>query len=157
MHPLLRALPLNLALLALTHVIALGCVQADGELGLPAFGYTAVLAVGALLVGLGMGLRLWATITYHEHELAVLRLLPQRRLVSAGPFAHVRNPLLQGWWLLQAGWGLVLGTPSGLLFTLAMWVVLDFWVKWEELTLAAEFGDEYTASRTRAPRWGWRR
>ena len=28
-------------------------------------------------------------------------------------------------------------------------VVLDFWVKWEELTLAAEFGDNYLAYSVR--------
>ena len=48
-----------------------------------------------------------------------------------------------------------LPTVDGL--ALALGLALDFWVKWEELTLAAEFGDEYVAYRARTPRWGWQR
>jgi protein-S-isoprenylcysteine O-methyltransferase Ste14 len=82
---------------------------------------------------------------------------PQQRLVTSGVFAHLRNPLRQGWWMLQAGWGVALGTPAGLLLVLALGTVLDFWVKWEELTLAAKLGGEYVAYRARTPRWGWQR
>ena len=157
MRPLLRALPFNLALLAGTYAIAWGAMQADAQLALPAVRHTAGLAAGALLVALGLRLRLLATIAYYNHELVVVRLRPQRRLVTSGVFAHLRNPLLQGWWMLQAGWVLALGTPTGMLLALALGVALDFWVKWEELTLAAEFGDEYVAYRARTPRWGWQR
>ena len=154
---LLRALPFNLLLVAGCGAIAWAAVQADAQLGLPALAHPAGMVVGALLVAMGLRLRLLATMAYYQHRLAVVRLRPQQRLVTSGVFAHLRNPLLQGWWLLQAGWGLAFGTPSGLLLALALGLALDFWVKWEELTLAAEFGDEYVAYRARTPRWGWRR
>ena len=157
MRPLIRALPFNLALLAGTYIIALTAVQVDAQLALPTVRHTAGLAVGALLVALGLRLRLLATIAYYDHELVVVRLRPQQRLVTSGIFAHLRNPLLQGWWMLQAGWVLALGTPTGMLLALALGVALDFWVKWEELTLAAEFGDKYVAYSVRTPRWGWQR
>ncbi len=89
--------------------------------------------------------------------MAVVRLLPQHSLVTVTPFAHVRNPLLQGWWLLQLGWAVALGTPMGLLLTLVLGLVLNVWVGWEELTLTTEFGDDYVSYHARAPRWGWRR
>ena len=157
MPPLLRALPFNLALLAGTYAIAWGAMQADAQLALPTVRHTVGLAGGALLVALGLRLRLLATIAYYDHELVVVRLRPQQRLVTSGIFAHLRNPLLQGGWMLQTGWGVALGTPAGLLLALALGIALDFWVKWEELTLAAKFGDEYVAYRARTPRWGWQR
>ena len=157
MQPLLRALPFNLALLIGTYAIAWGATLADAQLGQPSLVHPVGLVIGALLVALGLRLRLLATIAYYNHELVVVRLRPQQRLVTSGIFAHLRNPLLQGWWMLQAGWGVALGTPAGLLLALALGIVLDFWVKWEELTLAAKFGNEYVAYRARTPRWGWQR
>jgi protein-S-isoprenylcysteine O-methyltransferase Ste14 len=157
MQPLLRAFPFNLLMLAGCGAVAWATAQADAQMGLPSLAHPAGMAVGALLVALGLRLRLLATIAYYRHELAVVRLRPQQRLVTSGVFAHLRNPLLQGWWMLQAGWGVALGTPAGLLLALALGIVLDFWVKWEELTLAAKFGDKYVAYRARTPRWGWQR
>ncbi|OIR10565.1 MAG: hypothetical protein BEU05_01360 [Marine Group III euryarchaeote CG-Bathy2] len=150
-------MPFNLLLFAGCGGIALSAVQADAQLGLASLAHPAGMAIGALLVALGLRLRLLATIAYYQHELVVVRLRPQQRLVTSGVFAHLRNPLLQGWWMLQAGWGVAFGTSSGLLLALALGIVLDFWVKWEELTLAAKFGDEYVAYRARTPRWGWQR
>lgn len=100
MQPLLRAFPFNLLMLVGCGAVAWATAQADAQLGLPSLAHPAGMAVGALLVALGLRLRLLA---------------------------------------------------------LALGIVLDFWVKWEELTLAAKFGDEYVAYRARTPCWGWQR
>ena len=154
---LLRALPFNLTLLAGTGGIAWATMQADEWLGLPSLIHIVGHIIGFLSIAAGLWLRISATAVYYRHEMAVVRLLPQHSLVTVSPFAHVRNPLLQGWWLLQLGWAVALGTPMGLLLTLVLGLVLNAWVGWEELTLTTEFGDDYVDYNARAPRWGWRR
>ena len=91
MRPLLRALPFNLALLAGAYAIAWGATLADAQLGQPSLEHPVGMVVGVLLVALGLRLRLLATIAYYNHELVVVRLRPQQRLVTSGIFAHLRH------------------------------------------------------------------
>ncbi len=77
-----------------------------------------------------------------------------RRLVAAGPYRYVRNPMYIGGALLLLGFGLVQRSPSIVLFV-AVWCLLFhlFVVLYEEAALRAKFGPDYEEYCRRTPRW----
>ena len=99
----------------------------------------------------GQGLRLWAA--GYMGRAGRSRRLKAATLLTAGPYAHVRNPLYLGNFLLCVG--VVLWTESYLLLPLA---VLIFWVLYlpviftEEEFLREQFGTSYTAYCLMVPR-----
>lgn len=79
---------------------------------------------------------------------------PPRRLVVAGPYRHVRNPMISGVLFVLAGEAALLGSPA-----LAAWLALFFGVNAayfplvEEPGLERRFGDDYRLYRRNVPRW----
>jgi protein-S-isoprenylcysteine O-methyltransferase Ste14 len=116
----------------------------------------ALMAAGALLVVTGQSLRLWAV--RHIGTISRTRTTRYGPLMTAGPYAIVRNPLYVGNWLLWTGFALW----SRLLWMLPIaWMV--FFVqyraiaKWEAAFIRSKYltaYDEY-ARHVRAwmPRW----
>jgi len=85
-------------------------------LGLPAGGTVGrhiVFGVGAALVTAGAALRTWGTAYLHVDTMMDSRLHTDR-LVVAGPYRHVRNPLYLGNLLVDGGVGL-LASRAGLI------------------------------------------
>ncbi len=77
-----------------------------------------------------------------------------KELVTAGPFAHVRNPLYIGNFLLALGL-IVLSRVPWLLWVFPVLFFLQYAaiIAWEERILTNQFGDEYRAYVSRVPRW----
>ena len=72
-------------------------------------------------------------------------------LMTDGPYAYCRNPMLLGVYLYYAG--LVVAMPSwktAAIF-LAFAIIMHFQVKSEEARLEADFGDAYRAYKERVP------
>ena len=125
-------------------------------LPLPLLPRRAVAAV--LVVG---GLALWIACLDHFSRRGRGTPFPldaPRRLVSSGPFAAVRNPIIAG--ELAVVWGVALWTAvSGilayaLLVTIAAHLVVT---RIEEPELRQRFGAEYDEYCERVPRWFPRR
>jgi len=109
-------------------------------------------AAGALIVGAGEALRLWAV-----HHIGVISRTRSDRLgplVSSGPFARVRNPLYLGNIALWVGFA-VSARLLWLAPLVAIVLALEYHaiVRWEEGLLTARRGDEYRAYLARVPRW----
>lgn len=85
-------------------------------------------------------------------------------LVTAGPYAHVRNPLYVGNFITAAGFALAftggLGkTKRAALAALGLGTMLAVYatiVPHEEAFLARTFGDDYADYQARVPALGWR-
>jgi protein-S-isoprenylcysteine O-methyltransferase Ste14 len=79
---------------------------------------------------------------------------PPRRLVVRGPYRFVRNPMYLGAAVAVLGAALAYGSPAlatyAAVFLLAMHA---FVVGYEEPTLRATFGDEYTRYCSEVRRW----
>jgi len=77
-----------------------------------------------------------------------------KELVTAGPFAHVRNPLYIGNFLLALGL-IVLSRVSWLFWVFPVLFFLQYAaiIAWEERILTNQFGNEYREYVSRVPRW----
>jgi protein-S-isoprenylcysteine O-methyltransferase Ste14 len=79
---------------------------------------------------------------------------PTERLVVAGPYAHVRNPMITGVLAVLLGEALVLGSTA-----IAVWAAIfavinhAFFLAYEEPAVERRFGDEYRRYRENVPRW----
>ena len=77
-----------------------------------------------------------------------------RALVAVGPYRYVRNPMYVGAAALLLGAGLVVGSPSIALLSVAFLAIAHVLVVvYEEPALAETFGDSYAAYRASVHRW----
>ncbi len=111
-----------------------------------------MVTIGALVVALGEGVRLWAVL----HIGAISRTRSDRLgpLIATGPFAHVRNPLYLGNILLWAGFS-VAAQLIWFMPIVVLLLALEYHaiVRWEENLLTARIGDPYVQYTHDVPRW----
>ena len=115
-----------------------------------------IVAAGVLLVVAGQGLRLWAV--RHIGTISRTRTTRYGPLMTAGPYAIVRNPLYVGNWLLWTGFAV---------WSRLLWMVPIAWLvfyaqygaiaKWEAAFIRSKYLDAYDQYardvRPWLPRW----
>jgi protein-S-isoprenylcysteine O-methyltransferase Ste14 len=75
---------------------------------------------------------------------------PTKKLVTTGPYAYSRNPMVFGAFTLYASWVLYLNSVTGLICLLVLLFVAIGFLKFsEEKRLVRDFGDEYINYRKR--------
>ena len=108
--------------------------------------------IGAAVVALGEGIRLWAV----HHIGAISRTRSDRLgpLIASGPFGYVRNPLYVGNILLWTGFALS-ARLAWLAPIIVVLLALEYHaiVRWEEGLLAERIGEPYRQYVARVPRW----
>jgi len=112
--------------------------------------------VGSLAVlGLGAALALWCILTFAlVGKGTPAPFDPPRRLVVAGPYRWVRNPMYIGAVLVLLGAALFYGSVGLLAFVAGFWTVAHlFVVLYEEPVLQRTFGALYTDYCLTVPRW----
>jgi protein-S-isoprenylcysteine O-methyltransferase Ste14 len=83
---------------------------------------------------------------------------PPRRLVVAGPYRYLRNPMYLGAGAALAGAAIYYRSPALVLYLGLFFGVTHLFVRYyEEPTLARLFGSAYEAYRQSVPRWVPRR
>ena len=103
------------------------------------------------LVILGGSIRSWA-MGYHAWR-RVRGPGPKRRLISAGPYALVRNPLYLGTLLISAGIALMSGSVIIMItYMLVFWLGYYAIILWEESCLSTQFGETYRDYFSSVPR-----
>ncbi len=80
-------------------------------------------------------------------------LVPPTILVTTGPFAWTRNPIILSHALASLGLALVVASPAAVLLVLALGVPVQFIVRAEERSLETRYGDTYRTYRSEVPRW----
>lgn len=122
-------------------------------LGVPGFEFSLSLA-GALFVA-GWALA-WSSayVMVTRGDGTPLPLDGTNKLVVAGPYCFVRNPMAVGSLAQCAAVGLALGSPLVLVYTFAGAVIWNYSVRlWEEADLKAKFGADYVRYRNRVRCW----
>lgn len=138
-------------------LIFFGCVALGYGLNLvlPGLPPSQVLkAAGALALGAGLALVMWASLTLARARTAILPHHAARHLVTSGPFALSRNPIYLGEALILSGLAGI-ESSAGYAAAAALFVILvtRLAIVREEAHLAARFGAAWEAYAGRVRRW----
>jgi protein-S-isoprenylcysteine O-methyltransferase Ste14 len=112
-------------------------------------------AIGALLIGIGLALVAWTVWLFARVGRGTLAPWdPTSRLVVAGPYRHVRNPMITGVGTILAGQALLFRS-WGIAIALAVFALVNaiYFPLVEEPGLRRRFGAEYEEYCARVPRW----
>jgi len=79
---------------------------------------------------------------------------PPKSLVTGGPYARVRNPILLSWAAMLLGLGIALPLPGLIVLLVPAAAAIHAYVVYhEEPILARRFGADFEEYRQRIPRW----
>lgn len=110
--------------------------------------------IGAALILIGLVLMGAALIQMLLHRTTFIPRRDPHALVTGGVFSLSRNPIYLGNALVLAGAALWWNAPYALaLVPVFMWFLTWRYIRGEEATIAAHFGEEYAAYRSRVRRW----
>ncbi len=112
-------------------------------------------AVGLVLVTLGAALALWCIGTFAlVGKGTPAPFDPPRKLVAAGPYRWIRNPMYLGSGTALGGAALFYQSAALVAFAAGFFIVTHlFVVFYEEPTLERTFGAQYADYRNAVPRW----
>jgi protein-S-isoprenylcysteine O-methyltransferase Ste14 len=118
-------------------------------------GTWALALAGLVLIALGLALVAWTVTLFARIGRGTLAPWdPTSRLVVAGPYRHVRNPMISGVLAVLLGEAAVFASmPLLLWFATVFLVNAVYFPLVEEPGLRRRFGDEYEAYRANVPRW----
>ena len=151
---LLKSVLHNLGVVFVGFAFALLGRSIDSLLGISEFHSIFVAIAGWLAVTLGFLIRVWATYLFYQSRMRVISLLPQKRLITSGPYRFSRNPLyLGGNLFIFLGAVLVLGSPTGIVLTAINLVPVDLMIRREEKQLEREFGNQWVQYHHEVRRW----
>jgi protein-S-isoprenylcysteine O-methyltransferase Ste14 len=129
-------------------------LRIDRWLGLPAFPVRPWnLALSLPLIALGFVFAGWSNAKFLMAKGTPVPLNPPPKVVTTGPYAYVRNPMLTGVFLLLFGYGIwARSIAVAFLFT-PLFVLLNVLEirAVEEPELAKRLGEEYLEYRKRTP------
>ena len=131
-------------------------LTSDAETGLTVVGPGEVDFWIGLAAGLiGLGLAVWTVrLLVRQGEGTPAPWDPPQKLVVAGPYRHVRNPMITSVLLMLFGESLIFQSSP-----LAAWLIVFFVVNGvyfplsEEKGLEQRFGDDYRRYKQNVPRW----
>ncbi len=116
---------------------------------------TPVAATAAAVLAAGLALFLWCVADFIARGRGTPDPnRPPERLVVAGPFRFVRNPMYVALLVILLGETILFLQPWLLAWAAVVFLAFHLRVLiYEEPTLARTFGDDWRAYRARTPRW----
>ena len=116
--------------------------------------WLALQFVGAALIGVALGLDVWASMVFRARKTTVLPHRASSALVTSGPFSYSHNPIYVGNLLILAG----VGVMAGSLWHVALVPVLAFAIthlaiRREEAHLSANFPAQWADYSSGVRRW----
>ena len=114
-----------------------------------------LVAAGVALIGTGLALVSWTIALFARiGEGTLAPWDPTARLVVAGPYRHVRNPMISGVLAILLGETALFGSVALLvLFGTVFLVNAVYFPLVEEPGLRRRFGEDYERYRANVPRW----
>jgi protein-S-isoprenylcysteine O-methyltransferase Ste14 len=95
----------------------------------------------------------WSVLNFLKAKGTPVPINPPPRLVTSGPYAYSRNPMLTGVFCLLFGFGLYFGSLSLLFVFTPLFIYINYWElkAIEEPELEIRLGEEYMEYRKRTP------
>jgi protein-S-isoprenylcysteine O-methyltransferase Ste14 len=95
----------------------------------------------------------WSVLNFFRAKGTPVPFNPPPRLVTSGPYAYVRNPMLTGIFMLLFGLGVLLGSASLLVVFTPLFILINVWELKviEEPELVKRLGEDYIEYRKRTP------
>ena len=95
----------------------------------------------------------WSVLNFLRAKGTPVPINPPPHLLTTGPYAYVRNPMLTGVFALLFGFGVLLGSVSLLVVFTPLFILVNVWElnKIEEPELIRRLGDEYIEYRKQTP------
>ncbi len=144
-----RLMPPTYFLIGLVAVIASRFL-----LGALAYSDRLTLAVGAVLLVVGVALNLLADSAFKKRATPVSPDAVPAAFVVSGVFRLTRNPMYLGMTLIVAAAALLVGEPIGIAAAVALLAIMDrLFVPAEERNLQAAFGSDYLEYKAEVRRW----
>ena len=112
----------------------------------------AVVAAGAIIVGLGALLRSWAE-SYLHSSIVHDANIHSEQLVAEGPYRHVRNPLYVGNVLMAVGLGTITSRLGFIVMVVGMFIFCYRLILREEAELQLTQGESYRKYLAVVPRF----
>ena len=138
-------------LIALFIFVAL---QVDKFLAFPKLLPTSLnIIVSVPILVIGLFLMIWSVLHFIRVKGTPVPFNPPPKLVTTGPYAYVRNPMLTGVFVLLFGLGVLFRSISLVFIFTPLFILLNVWeVKAvEELELEKRLGKDYVEYKKRVP------
>lgn len=108
--------------------------------------------VGGLVSASGLALYLWTLVLFAKAHGTQVPVAPTLTVVSTGPYAVSRNPMLTAAIVMVCGAGVAFNSWSFMFGGLVIPIFYIFYIKFvEEVELQARFGEEYLSYRRSTP------
>lgn len=95
----------------------------------------------------------WSVYHFFRAKGTPVPVNPPSKLVTSGPYAHTRNPMLTGVFLLFLGFGVLFGSVFLLFVFTPLFILVNVWElkSIEEPELEKRLGKDYVAYREKTP------
>jgi protein-S-isoprenylcysteine O-methyltransferase Ste14 len=95
----------------------------------------------------------WSVLNFFKAKGTPVPFNPPPRLVTSGPYAYVRNPMLTGVFALLFGLGILFGSMSLIVVFTPLFILINVWELKviEEPELIKRLGEDYLEYRKRTP------
>ncbi len=108
--------------------------------------------VGLLIAALGLALYLWTIVLFAKAQGTQVPVAPTQTVVTSGPYAVSRNPMLTSAIFMVSGAGMLFDSLSFILAGLVIPAAYLIYIKLvEETELEARFGEEYLSYKRSTP------
>ena len=123
--------------------------------GFEGLGAPVVVLLGAVFIAAGVALWVWTVRLLARIGQGTLAAWdPTRHLVLAGPYAHVRNPMITAVAGVLLGEAILFGSAALLVWAGAFLAINQaYFLRYEEPGLERRFGEEYRRYKRHVPRW----
>lgn len=136
-------------------IFPIAAIVLNFKFNLPIFYHPILQLLSFFVAGAGLYLIIRSFTSFSTHGKGTpAPLLPPKKFVSKDFYRQSRNPMYLGYLLVFLGEFLFFGHAMLLVYFLACFVVLHFYVIFfEEKTLKAKFGKSYASYLKKVPRW----
>jgi protein-S-isoprenylcysteine O-methyltransferase Ste14 len=111
------------------------------------------IIVSAPIIAIGLFLMVWSILNFVRVKGTPVPFNPPPKLVTTGPYAHVRNPMVTGVFVLLFGLGVLLSSISLVSIFTPLFILFNVWElkAVEERELERRLGKDYVEYKKRVP------